>query len=534
MSISSFCIEQRELEQEALKKFLAMSLVGSALLHVVLAFSITWLDQEPEFVNEPIEIIIVEEPEPPPVEPKEEKLEPPPIPEPPPVKPPKIEELIETKISEAPQPLPPTPVTPQKPVAPKPPPVVSKPIETSRQPQPKIKTPNQPDFTPNETAPISPPKAIAANQSVPSRPNHNSQPLSTPPDVERKLSQSFNSSTNSPLTQSTDANPTAPGEVAANQSPPPRLNNNSQPLSAPPDVERKLSQSLNSSTNSPLTQSTDVSPTTPGEVAVNKSAPPRLNNNSQPLSAPPDVERKLSQSLNSSTNSSVTQSTDASPTAPGEVAVNRSVPTKPAMASSSIVPSSADSRQFSDFSGSDSSSVSPGGSEEQGSPTSPGAVVAAHSAPAKPEIREGGGGLLCVRRCNPKYPSSLNGEEGTTIVRVVVDQNGNVVETEVAGNSGNSQVDQEALTAAKKMRFSAPEGGGLVAVRVNINFTVEGSEFDRQARERQEQMERERLAREREQAQQEARQREIRQQQEQEAREQAESEEELPQPTAVE
>ncbi|NET07712.1 MAG: TonB family protein [Symploca sp. SIO2B6] len=534
MSISSFCIEQRELEQEALKKFLAISLVGSAVLHVALAFSINWLAKEPEFVNEPIEIILVEEPEPPPAQPKEEKLESPPIPEPPPVKPPQIQELIETKIAEAPQALPPTPVTPQKPVAPKPPPVVSKPIETSRQPQPKIKTPNQPDFTPNETAPISPPKAIAANQSAPPRPNHNSQPLSTPPDVERKLSQSLNSSTNSPVTPSPDISPTAPEEVAVNQSAPPRPNHNSQPLSTPSDVERKLSQSLNSSTNSPVTQSTDISPTAPGEVAVNQSAPPRPNHNSQPLSTPSDVERKLSQSLNSSTNSSVTQSTDASPTAPGEVAVNRSVPTKPAMASSSLAPSSADSRQFSDFSGSDSSSVSPGGSEEQGSPTSPGEVVAAGSAPAKPEIREGGGGLLCVRRCNPKYPSSLNGEEGTTIVRVVVDQNGNVVETEVARNSGNSQVDQEALTAAKKMRFSAPAGGGLVAVRVNINFTVEGSEFDRQARERQEQMKRERLAREREQAQEEARQREIRQQQEQEAREQAESEEELPQPTAVE
>lgn len=253
MSISSFCIEQREREQEALKKFLAISLVGSAVLHVALAFSINWLDQEPEFVDEPIEIIIVEEPEPPPVQPKEEKLEETPIPEPPPVKPPKIQELIETKIVEAPQPLPPTPVTPPKPV----------------------------------------------------------------------------------------------------------------------------------------------------------------------------------------------------------------------MASSSIAPSSADSRRFSDnFSGSDSSSVSPAGSEEQGSPTSPGEVVAAGSAPAKPEIREGGGGLRCVRRCNPKYPSSLNGEEGTTIVRIVVDQNGNVVETEVAGNSGNSQVDQEALTAARKMRFSAPEGGGIALLYV--------------------------------------------------------------------
>jgi hypothetical protein len=34
MSISSFCIEQREREQEVLKKFLAFGLAGSAVLHV--------------------------------------------------------------------------------------------------------------------------------------------------------------------------------------------------------------------------------------------------------------------------------------------------------------------------------------------------------------------------------------------------------------------------------------------------------------------------------------------------------------------
>ena len=64
MSISSFCIEQREKEQQALKKFIVFGLVGSAALHVVLGFGVSWLwKQQPEIADDPIDVIVVENPD---------------------------------------------------------------------------------------------------------------------------------------------------------------------------------------------------------------------------------------------------------------------------------------------------------------------------------------------------------------------------------------------------------------------------------------------------------------------------------------
>ncbi len=117
----------------------------------------------------------------------------------------------------------------------------------------------------------------------------------------------------------------------------------------------------------------------------------------------------------------------------------------------------------------------------EGSPTSSGAV-----------------GVVCISGCRPEYPSVLNGEEGTAVVRVVLDSNGNVVDSQIAESGGSSQLNQEALEAARKMKFRVPGGGSRFAVPVAINFTMKGSEFNRQARERQAQLERERQQREQE------------------------------------
>jgi TonB family protein len=110
-----------------------------------------------------------------------------------------------------------------------------------------------------------------------------------------------------------------------------------------------------------------------------------------------------------------------------------------------------------------------------------------------------------------------------------VDGNGNVVSSEITGGNSNGQLRQAALEAAKRMQFTSPEGGGRVAVKVTINFTVEGSDFDRQARERQEQLERERQQRERErqaQLERERRERERQEQLEQERQERERQEQE--------
>jgi TonB family protein len=128
-------------------------------------------------------------------------------------------------------------------------------------------------------------------------------------------------------------------------------------------------------------------------------------------------------------------------------------------------------------------------------------------------------GLSCVSGCSPKYPAVLAGEEGSARVRLIVDRNGNVVDAQVLGGTaviefgvepnGNvvpkaeetsiySKLAEAALAAARQMKFTPPESGNRVAVIVNINFTIAGSEFGRQVRERRTQNGREGQIRDRE------------------------------------
>lgn len=64
MGLSSIATEQREKEVEALKSFLACSLIGSLALHIgVLTFGIgNFLNKVPEIADEPIEVAIVDPP----------------------------------------------------------------------------------------------------------------------------------------------------------------------------------------------------------------------------------------------------------------------------------------------------------------------------------------------------------------------------------------------------------------------------------------------------------------------------------------
>jgi TonB family protein len=64
----------------------------------------------------------------------------------------------------------------------------------------------------------------------------------------------------------------------------------------------------------------------------------------------------------------------------------------------------------------------------------------------------------------------LKGEEGTAVVGVVVDSNGNVVDSEIRESSGSSQIDQEAVKAARKMKFSVPGGKSRYLVPTRITF----------------------------------------------------------------
>ena len=166
------------------------------------------------------------------------------------------------------------------------------------------------------------------------------------------------------------------------------------------------------------------------------------------------------------------------------------------------------------------------------SPTSglgddPLAINSSPSEPPKPTTDPRA--ISCVANCQPKYPSALDGAEGSAEVRLTISSDGQVTGAELVQANNNSLLNREALLAARRMKFNKIDNEAGVLVVVKINFTVKGSEFDRLARKRQEQLERERQAKleaERKKREEEARQAELEQQRQAELQQQQESSEE--------
>jgi periplasmic protein TonB len=142
--------------------------------------------------------------------------------------------------------------------------------------------------------------------------------------------------------------------------------------------------------------------------------------------------------------------------------------------------------------------------------------------------------LKCVSNCDIKYSSVLNGAEGTAFVRLTVDDKGNVVDAQLAQAHSNSQINEQALVAARKIKFAPRPGEGNQSIRYRISFTRPGTDTERLAREREERNRRERQAREqREQQERQAREQQERQRQaelEQERRAQQQQQQQQQQP----
>ena len=120
--------------------------------------------------------------------------------------------------------------------------------------------------------------------------------------------------------------------------------------------------------------------------------------------------------------------------------------------------------------------------------------VATNSPPPPPKPITDPGGVSCAANCQPKYPSALNGAEGSAGVRLTISSNGDVTGANLVNANSNATLNRQALLAARRMRFDKINNQAGAIVTVKINFTVKGSEFDRLARERQAELERERKA----------------------------------------
>ena len=63
----------------------------------------------------------------------------------------------------------------------------------------------------------------------------------------------------------------------------------------------------------------------------------------------------------------------------------------------------------------------------------------------------------------------------------MINADGKVIDAKIAVVNSNSILEQEALKAARRMEFSSIDRD-RATVRINISFTVAGSDFERQAR----------------------------------------------------
>ena len=64
-------------------------------------------------------------------------------------------------------------------------------------------------------------------------------------------------------------------------------------------------------------------------------------------------------------------------------------------------------------------------------------------------------------------------EEGTTIVLVQIDTDGNVTRASISKSSGFERLDEAALEAARKARFTPAKVGGVArSARANLPFNL--------------------------------------------------------------
>ncbi|MFB2839030.1 TonB family protein [Floridanema evergladense] len=530
MSISSFCLEQREKEKAVFKSILAYSFVGSAVLHLVLAFGIALLwSKEPSLLDDPIEIVVLDAPEPEVKKPEPET----PKPTPQPVVTPTPEKPI-AKITPEPKPEP----TPEPKPEPTPEPKIITPpltkVEIAKPPIPELPAKPQPVNEPNETpsaptpdrsAETLPPPKIARTEDLskpePEQPQ-TPQALQSPLASARNFRNQFTESPPVETDTRTEETPTLPRGLTPNQQP---VNNSpvtSQPLQSSVTENRTFRDRIAATNNSatetnPADNETLTNPTLPGTIPRSQ-----VNNvpiTSQPLQSSSSGNRRFRDSFANSNNSPTTISpsndlSNTTPGVPGQVTANRQIPNQPVTRSQPLQTANSN-RSFKDsFTNNNSSPSSM--NNTQISPTTPGTStgVAVNQPPAKRNTRQQGenqenqrgdrtatrrgargGTLRCVSGCEPEYPSDLEFVEGRPVVLFVVQADGSTMNPQLVESSGNSQLDRAAMEAVQKMRF-APSNEGSKTVSFAINFATSGSEFERQARQRRE--ENERLRRERE------------------------------------
>ncbi len=381
MSSSVFCIEQRQKEQQRSQKLIILGLFGSVVLHTIGGVAIVALYERPTVANDPIELIIVEEPPPP-------------------------------KPKELPKPKP------------TPPPRIIKPAPKINQPKP-IEKPQVIPTPVNNPIPKAQPKTVISKAPQPVKPEVTNTPIPEPQITPEPVSEL------TPIPEPTVSEPITPTTIPST-------------LTTTQKGKPVFNSPTETNTNTAVNETVLENPvaTVPSSLSSNQWKPSQV----APLSSNNSQQREQIKTGLNTTSAAPNDDNNKEPTSlnvPRTVSTNNKPPERP---------------------------------EPQAK---------------KQEAQE----LRCLSQCQPSYPSALNGVEGSATVRLDVDSNGNVISATLSRANPNSQVNQQALLAARKMKFTQPNGE-RGSVQITVHFTVAGSDFDRQARERREQQERQRQAQE--------------------------------------
>ncbi|MBF2014180.1 MAG: TonB family protein [Rivularia sp. T60_A2020_040] len=524
MSFANTVLQQRERELKALRIFLACSLVGSLLFHIVLLASGIGrlLSRIPQVEEEPVEITLLDipieeiepkeeikpKPEPKKIEPKLEKIQ-----KEPEIKPPvpdttKIEPDLEIpnrqsqisggSPSSLPEPIPTQPrITPEAPSVaeplPKPKLVPFEPFKEPSTPpvvareQPVIPE-QKPESIPENNIPTQPEPELRTARELPAPVEPPIEPPTQPNEASEDLRRLLAQERDSRTTVVTPPEPPIPQpktsedlrrlrelaqqrdsrtarEIPAAVEPP--IEPPTQPSQASEDLKRLLAQQRDSRTAREI----------PAPVK------PPIEPPTQPSQASEDLKRLLAQQRDSRT--TAVNPPIEPPTQPSQQdnqnlrdtlsGIRKNRDTAP-----SLPDSSSNSNSNSNASTGESSDNAP----RRKRPITGGNQVA--TTPSTNDTKNGNGlgkgtadsvgdgdGRAACRRCNTSYPSWAKADEieGNVTVSVDTDAQGNVINVDLVSGSGNSRLDNYHLSLARKWKLK-PSSNGRQGVTIITRYEI--------------------------------------------------------------
>ncbi|MDH5709034.1 MAG: energy transducer TonB [Hylemonella sp.] len=116
--------------------------------------------------------------------------------------------------------------------------------------------------------------------------------------------------------------------------------------------------------------------------------------------------------------------------------------------------------------------------EPVASSATPSSPVSRAEPPAPPRVELPSTDAAYLNNPSPRYPalSRRLGEQGTVLIRVLIEVDGCAAQAEIQRSSGHARLDQAALAAVRSWRYVPGRRGGVVEAMwftVPVNFRLQ-------------------------------------------------------------